>query len=140
MTPADIGIASSFEHPDVWGLVMDMWVGEGTVTLVSLVDGSTSLYFFNGGGIIGAGDSELVADASIAFVIAAEHVLDRFAPADGQALPDSGTVRFNALGFDGTRTADAHERDLECGSSPLTPLYAAGQDVITVIREQGLLE
>ena len=52
--PDDLGFFASEEHP-VWGAVMDMAFPGGVATLVSLEDGTTSLYTSTGGGVIGGG-------------------------------------------------------------------------------------
>jgi len=52
LNPKDIGLTKeNFPHP-VFALVMETGFPEGSFTLSSVADGSTSLYFSNGGGII----------------------------------------------------------------------------------------
>jgi hypothetical protein len=64
LNPKDIGITKdNFPHP-VFALLMETGYPEGSFTLSSVADGSTSLYFSNGGGIIGGGEHENVHKAS----------------------------------------------------------------------------
>lgn len=49
-------------------------------------------------------------------------------------LPQPGRVRFQLLTVGGGRTAEAGEDELGFGRHPLSPLFHAGQDVITEIR------
>lgn len=58
--------------PAVWGILMETGYPQGIATLVSLADGTTSLYFSNGDGMIGGGQHANIAQASKAFVAAAE--------------------------------------------------------------------
>ena len=72
LNPKDIGLSKgSFGHP-VWGMVMETGFTEGSFTLVAIADGTTSLYFSNGGGIIGGGEHEAVREASGYFLTDAQ--------------------------------------------------------------------
>ncbi len=72
-------LAFSFSHEDmgvkmgndyqVYGAVVDMAVDNiNTATMICFIDGTTSLYFSNGGGIIGAGKHEAVNKAVLTFL------------------------------------------------------------------------
>ena len=41
-------------RPDVWGVLMELGLEQGVATMVAFADGTVSLYFSGGGGIIGA--------------------------------------------------------------------------------------
>ena len=49
------------DHPDVYGLVIDMPGQGGYATVVALGDNTTSMYTSTGGGIVGAGERPAVA-------------------------------------------------------------------------------
>ena len=66
LDPDSIGIKT--ENGKVYCVVMDFAVGETPVTLVSFLDGSTSLYFGNGGGVIGCGEHENVKKATLELI------------------------------------------------------------------------
>jgi hypothetical protein len=51
LDPSKIGL-SSFGSNRVWGVVMETGYTGAVVTLVTIADGTVSLYFSNGGGII----------------------------------------------------------------------------------------
>src|SRR5512140_657648 len=53
--PAEFGISRDRYPEDVWGILVEIGLEEGSLSLVVLADGSTSLYFSSGGGVIGAG-------------------------------------------------------------------------------------
>lgn len=61
---ADYGLVATPELPRVWGAMMEMRMGNADVSLVAVAEGSTSLYFSNGGGIIGGGEHERVRAAN----------------------------------------------------------------------------
>src|SRR5215470_17118778 len=63
-SPDEVGIIRSQDNPNVWGVVMETGYPEGVATLVSLADGTTSLYLEGGGGIIGGGAHDNVANAT----------------------------------------------------------------------------
>src|SRR5438477_9066890 len=51
LAPEEVGIHPSGDTP--WGIVMDTTYPEGSASLVALEDGTASLYFSGGGGVIG---------------------------------------------------------------------------------------
>ncbi len=134
LVPAEIGLAPQVGGPRVWGVLMEMVIDDTPVSLVSVADGSTSLYFGNGGGIIGAGETAAVAAATDQFITTAERLLPEMSRTDAFPLPVAGRVIFYVLTHDGAYTADVVEPDLQAGGHVLSPLYTMGQDVITQVR------
>ena len=113
---------------------MELAVDGAAATVLAVADGTVSLYLSTGGGILGAGQHaavraegrrfrEVVADSRASLVPTAEF-----------PLPGPGEVRFHALLGDDRATAVAPEAALRAGRHPLSPLYAAGQDLLTEIR------
>lgn len=60
----DIDLAPATALGRVWGVLVEIGYPEPVATLVALSDGTTSLYFSNGGGVIGAGEHAAVRDAA----------------------------------------------------------------------------
>jgi hypothetical protein len=54
LTPAQLGDSVSVDAP-ILALLMETAYPEAVATLIAVADGSSSLYFSNGGGFIGAG-------------------------------------------------------------------------------------
>jgi hypothetical protein len=134
LDPVEAGIAASPELPEVWGLLMEMGYPRGAVCLVALADGTTSLYFEDGGGVIGCGEHAAVRAATGALLVTAgEHVDGWSAPAD-LLLPKAGQVRFFALTRAGVRYREGSEGELGEGTTPLCSLFLAGQAVLSQIR------
>ena len=101
MTPTDLRLAPSSARPHVFCAVMETGYEEGVATLVAVADGSVSLYFSKGGGVIGGGGHESVRGAATAFLDAAEVFLPRFEGATDTRMPSVGQVRFYLRTFEG---------------------------------------
>lgn len=134
LSPAEIGLQPSPQYPNVWGILMETGFENAPVLLMALADGTTSLYFGTGGGILGGGQQPAVAQSSRAFLAEAEQHVWRLTMTAAYPLPGVGRVRFYALTFLGAFTADVAVIDLVAGHHPLSPLYSRGQDVITQLR------
>jgi hypothetical protein len=135
LDPAAAGLAPTAALPRVWGVLFELGLERGTATVVSLADGTTSLYTSSGGGVIGAGAHAPVVTATHELLAVVEGHLDAFGDDPDHALPAAGTVAMRALTYAGRRRADAPEQELGEHRHPLSPVFYAGQDVITAIRE-----
>jgi hypothetical protein len=119
----------------IWGLIMETGYPNGVASLVTFIDGSTSMYFSSGGGVIGAGQHDEVRYASKAFIAAANTYMSDFSPVARHPLPDAGRVRFYVRTLDGLKCGEAAERDLGEGRHRLSPLFHAGHRVIAHLRQ-----
>ena len=122
-------------RPHVWGVVMEIGYPEAAATLVVFADGTTSMYFSSGGGVIGAGDHEPVRAAAGKLLSLAESQVSRFAPAADTSLPLAGRVTFFLRTFTGTLGAEAGETELGGGAHRLSEVFLAAHAVITAVRE-----
>jgi hypothetical protein len=131
--PADAGslVASG---TSVWGVLMETGYEEGPVTLLVIGDGTTSLYFPAGGGIIGAGQHAAVAAASTALLITADAMKVAFAPVRDIDFPSQGRVRILILTTSGVLSAEEDEEALGHGTGPLSAVFHAGHAVISQVR------
>ena len=116
---------------------METGYPEAVATLVGLADGTTSMYFSNGGGMIGAGQHPQVAASDEALArVGRRRSLDDLPETPGDVqLPDEGDDPVR--GGDREPAAAPRERpedELGGGGHPLSPLFYAGHDVITAIR------
>ena len=118
----------------VWGLVMDWSVGEAIATIVSLADGTTSLYLSTGGGSIGAGEHEAPAAASSRAVRVAQGLVDDFPVADVAPLPGTGRTALTLLTRAGLRRIEEDNSAFEQGTSRFSPVANAMQEVIHEIE------
>jgi hypothetical protein len=134
-TAQDLGLSSSSEHPNVFGVLMETGFREGAATLTVFAEGSTSLYFSNGGGVIGAGQHESVRKTHGPLFREAEAHLTTFKPVEDTELPSAGRVRFYLRTFSETLGAEAKEDDLGNMRHPLSGLFHAAQATIAAVRE-----
>lgn len=134
LSPGAIGISRENTDGEVWGVVMESGLGPGFYTLVVLADGTTSLYLSTGGGIIGAGEHESVRKASRELIEVGNRHADAAVPASSTAPPANGATRFFLLTFDGLRSYTASENAAGEDGVQTSPLFFAGQAVITQVR------
>jgi hypothetical protein len=134
-TAADLGLTSNGEHPNVFGFLMETGYPEAVATLSVFVEGSTSLYFSNGGGVIGAGQHASVRRTHPPLFKEAERQLAAFTPAKSTELPGMGRVRMYLRTFNGTVGAEADEQDLGNMRHQLSKLFHAAHATIAAIRE-----
>lgn len=123
------------DHPDVYGLVVDIPAQGGHATVVSLGDNTTSLYTSTGGGTIGAGERPDVAAATHRLLAEVQAHLAAVTATDDGSLPRNGSVRLHVLTAAGLRCADVPE-DAFWGQTihPLTAVIARVQDVLSLLR------
>lgn len=122
--------------PDkVWTVVMDVTFDQGGAYTLSCVgDGSVSLYFSTGGGIIGAGNCAPVRQSALEFLkTAADHIANA-AVSTEHPLPSAGMVRFSFVTSDGVRVIEATEDDLVKKRHAAWGLFYKAQEVITSVR------
>ena len=131
----DLALTPTPSRPHVWGAIMELGYPTGIATLLTFAEGTTSLYFSNGGGVIGAGDHAAVRDAAEALLNVVEARLAEYGPVEETPTPRIGRVRLYARTFAGTLGAEATEEQLGENLHPLSPVFLAGHAVITAIRE-----
>jgi hypothetical protein len=132
LTPDQLG--EELAEEPILALVMETGYPEAVATLVGVADGTTSLYFSNGGGFIGAGTHENVAVANRRWHELGRSVVPRLEVIADPPLPDEGMTQFVAVTPEALRGAAAPEEELGEGRHELSPFFYAGQDVITQIR------
>jgi hypothetical protein len=132
LTPDQLG--EELAEEPILALVMETGYPEAVATLVGVADGTTSLYFSNGGGFIGAGTHENVAEANRRWHELGRSVLAQLTVIQDVPLPGEGMTQFVAVTPEGLRGAVAPEEELVQGRHELSPFFYAGQDVITQIR------
>ena len=118
----------------VWGVLMETGYAQGPVTLLAIGDGTASLYFPTGGGVLGAGAHTPVRAAATALLITADAMKCALSPAKNTDFPGRGRVRFFVLSVNAVLTAEDEEQSLGQGTGPLSAIFHAGQAVISQIR------
>jgi hypothetical protein len=134
LNPVELGFQPTSAAPHVWGVMMETGYPVGFATLVSLVDGTTSLYYSTGGGMLGSGGYNPVAEASKALVVQAENHLQNVVLINELPLPELGQVRFTILTYSGMYAGEAPEKALKADKHPLSPLFAKAQESLEQLR------
>jgi hypothetical protein len=132
--PDSIGLNQTPAPGRVWGVVMETGYAEAVATLVALADGTVSLYFSNGGGIIGLGAHEGIRQASEALLGSAPAFAKFCRPATRNPLPRKEHASFYLLLHNGIVTAEANEADLGNDRHDLSPLFHKAHQLLTEIR------
>jgi len=134
LDPGSVGIQPTPDAPNAWGVVMDWSVDRGVATIISLIDGTTSMYLSSGGGSIGAGGHEKAAVASIGAIRIAEGMIDAFLPVTDAPLPGPDRTALTVLTFGGLRRIEEANTAFAQGTSLYMPLANAMQEVVSAIR------
>jgi hypothetical protein len=113
---------------------MEVGYEVGTAMLVSLIDGTTSLYYSTGGGMIGSGSYPPLAEASRSFITQAEAHLNRIPTCSVFPLPEVNQVRFIILTFSRKHSIVLPLNTLVTGEAPLGPLYSKAQNTLTELH------
>jgi hypothetical protein len=119
----------------VSALLMETGYPEAVATLVAVADGSVSMYFSNGGGIIGAGEHAPVRQVAQKLLSTAESYVARASRAAEFPLPTPGNVRFYFVTAKGVVTVEAAEDDLGYGRHAFSTLFHQAHELIAAIRE-----
>jgi hypothetical protein len=134
LEPAKSGLHPTPTLPRVWGAMLETGYDSGVATVVSLKDGTTSLYSSAGFGIMGGGAHADVILATARFLAAIEGALEDIPLDPDPALPAVGQTIIRALTFDGHRALSAPEGAFGSGQHPLSHLFYAGHAVITELQ------
>ncbi|HSB03275.1 MAG TPA: hypothetical protein VLE49_21680, partial [Anaerolineales bacterium] len=100
---------------------MESGYKEAVVALVTIADGTVSLYFSDGGGMIGLGEYEPVRKASLDFLDLADQFLSTAARTTDYPLPSRGYTTFYFMTKSGVLFSTAKESDLGKNQLPLSP-------------------
>lgn len=128
------GLAATSKPTEPWGVVMDWGVGGGTATAVAMSDGSASVYFSNGGGLMGGKGIEPVRVAAQKAVELARSVDLPKEPTTAYPLPEASRVFFYFLTDAGVFALRTSEQELNSPSHPLRKVGDAMQEVMTQFR------
>ena len=130
--PVKVGITPT--PGEAWGIIMDIGHPKAVISILSLADGSASIYVSTGGGHIGGQGQPAIREAAMAFVHSATASLGRLKRTSEHPLPRAGYTRFYVLTPEGLFGAEAAEKELSENRHELSPLFYAGHEVISQFR------
>jgi len=129
------------EFPDlkrdkpVFAVLMESGFPEGAYTLVAAFDGSASLYYSSGGGLIGSGEHANVRPEALKVVKMAEECLKHMMKVDVFPIVKLGSTTFYIVTADGVFGYTAKEDDLgEERDKKLSGLFHQCHSLITQMR------
>ena len=126
---------ASGEH-QVFAAIVDMDMDKAIVSLACIADGTTSLYFSNGGGQLGLGHAdEEIRKASLAFLNSAEQVLDIMDEVYEYPLPQNGKHFVYLITSDGVYRQELDMGTIDCESKEKRFLNFLYQNVLSKIGE-----
>lgn len=129
----DDEISELTEKP-VWAVLMETGYDGAVVSVVAIADGTASLYFSNGGGMIGLGEHANVRHASLAMVSSSDKYIKKMAKTESFPLPKKGETIFYIVTPEGTYTYKAKEDDLGNKRDELSPFFYNGHELISQMR------
>ena len=134
LNPKTLDIAPSEHLPRVWGFIMELFISQTWINLICIADGTVSIYFGHGGGIIGAGEHDSVRNAASVCLKKSEEILDHLKNFDPTHIQNEEKIKFHMLTFDGIRSDEAETDEINSGNHYLSELHYYAQNVITEVR------
>lgn len=133
MNASEVGIAPTEALPHVWGVLIDMGYPNTLVTLLTIADGTSSVYIGQSG-VIGAGEHPPVRAAGEALLKTAEACLEIFTPGLGIEAPGDGEVRFHVLTHTGRVSGSWPIQVAGEGVGLESAMFHAGQALLSQVR------
>ena len=112
-----------FGQTDRLAIIMETGLEDACYTLVAVADGSASLYFSNGGGIIGGGQHPEGATAAKALLDLSRKYDDQLKQVSESPLPKPGMTRFYIIKKNQILSGEFKEDDLGNQRLPISPLF-----------------
>jgi hypothetical protein len=127
--------APAYAKEPCLGVVMEMGYEKVVPTVFGLLDGSASIYFSTGGGIIGGQGHKAVRIAARRFTQFAGLHLPEMSACTDFPLPKFGETTFYVLTWGGVFTLSALEEELRNDTHEFSPLYLAGLNLIAQLQK-----
>jgi len=133
MKPEKAGFASA----GVWGVAVETGYEKGSATLAALADGTASMYFSTGGGVIGAGLHEKPNALAKELVRRAADFTKLCTRTETFPLPRQGETRLYLFTPAEKCVVSVPEAKVGNESEPLFPLFALARELIVQIQAVG---
>ncbi|HSO93664.1 MAG TPA: hypothetical protein VLS53_04240 [Candidatus Dormibacteraeota bacterium] len=135
LKPPRLGPGATGKLPLIAGM-MEMGMSNGVASLVVIIDGTTSMYWSTGGGIIGAGAQQSIKQPSRVFLGILIRHLAEMGPDTSGETPGAGMVHLRAITRESGRLLVAGpEKDFAEKRNPLWEVFYAGHALIAEMRK-----
>jgi hypothetical protein len=135
LKPPTLGPGAAGTLPLLAGM-MEMGMTNGVASLVVFADGTTSMYWSTGGGIIGAGFHEPIKRPRRVFLAMFIRHLGKMGPDPTGATPGAGMIHLRAITRDSGRLLVAGpDKDFAEKRNPLWEVFYAGHALIAEMRK-----
>lgn len=134
-SPRKLGFVTDSNYPTVYGVLTDWDLGGLFASIMSMRDGTASLYTTSTFGIIGGQGHEKVRQAAERYVKTAESFCEAGKIVSEFAYPKNNQVFYCVMTYNGIRRIIADGAAIEQGPDPTLPLFTAAQDVLTELRQ-----
>ena len=134
-SPMHLGPAGDVKEDEAYALLMEMGIGNTVMTLASFANGDASVYYKNGGGMVGGSSHEPIRKAAKDFVLLAQKALPRMKKTTDYPAPSPDSVRFYALTPKGVFTVETSRQSLGDAQNALAAMYYGGQEVVSQMRQ-----
>lgn len=137
--PEDIGFTLD-NNEQVYAAVADLPLANGIATLVCFFDGTVSLYYQNGGGMIGMGQKyEEVKKAGMSFLFSAGQTLQFLKSAQNFNLPANNIVSVYLKTKESTYKAEINMSNIHSQEKHIQFLNFLIQNMLNKIRENSMV-
>jgi len=134
ITPEQLQLSGLNEN-EIYGVIMDWDLGNGTMSLISFSTGDASMYLSTGGGVIGGGQHPNVSSASKLFVKQAQKYLDKTIKMDSTPLPSANNIRFYFKTTKGIYSVEEKMSNIENQSSEWYTYFEEANKLIAELRK-----
>ncbi len=118
----------------VWAVLMETGREDEAISVVAVADGTASLYYSTGSGMVGLGKKPDIHSATLSFVKKSASFLKFMKRVEAFPLPKPGQTFFYLVTPEGVFCYEANRNDLGRQQDKLSALYYAGHELIAQIR------
>ena len=132
ITPEQINIKPN--EGETFAVFMECGYPDAVISLRCMGDGAISIYFTNGGGMIGIGEHENAKNEGLKLIQLANEFTNKAKIVDQFPIPIKGETIFYIRTRNGVYMIEEEENKLGNNQSEYSPLFYQAQNVITQAR------
>lgn len=125
---------SQIDNDKVYGLITEMFMNNGTATVVGFLSGDASIYLSSGGGFIGGGNHEDVNLKVKEIIDKIQKFKEKSINIENADLPEKNMINFNFLTKNGVYQISENKNEIMSENSEFTELYKEVDKIMTLIR------